>query len=76
MIHLKYLVDRVESDTQDAVTFSPLMQESMKQQFPKSTVITEKIIDEIAQKLNINLTDNERIYFLIHIQRIIQEEKN
>jgi transcriptional antiterminator len=74
MIHLKYLVDRMENNDQDAVTLSPIVIESLKKQFPESTAITKKVIDDITEKLNITLTDNEKIYFLIHIQRIIQEK--
>lgn len=75
MIHLKYLVERLENHTQDQTTFEPKMGQYLDTEFPQSNKITQNIINELTEKLNITLTEDERIYFLIHIQRLVKENK-
>lgn len=74
MIHLKYLVERLENHTQDTTTFESKMGQYFDSEFPQSTQITQKIIDELTEQLGITLTEDERIYFLIHIQRLIKKD--
>jgi len=38
--------------------------------------ISGKICDELEKNLKIVLNENERIYFIMHIQRLIQENEN
>lgn len=73
MIHLQYLVDRVENKTQDSQDLSNIISNNLKEKYPKTYAISQEITGELENKLNIYLTENERLYFIIHIQRLIQE---
>ena len=73
MVHLQYLVDRVENKNQDSQDLSNIISNNLKEKYPKTYAISQEITRELEDKLNIYLTENERLYFIIHIQRLIQE---
>lgn len=73
MVHLQYLVDRVENKNQDSQDLSNIISNNLKEKYSKTYAISQEITRELEDKLNIYLTENERLYFIIHIQRLIQE---
>lgn len=75
MIHLEYLVERMEDNIQDGQEFSEVIINDLYKKYPISFEIADEIAKEIFQRLSISLTENERLYFLIHIQRLINEKE-
>ncbi|KRL85889.1 PRD domain-containing protein [Lacticaseibacillus pantheris] len=73
MIHLQYMVERVKANDQDAQTLSSEIYREYQQKFPRSYGIAAEIADQLEKQLQVQLTENERLYFIIHIQRLIQE---
>lgn len=76
MIHLQYLVERVEDNTQDEQTISSDIAADFQGKYPQSYQIANEIATELETKLSISLSENERLYFIIHIQRLIQEQED
>ncbi|TDG69730.1 hypothetical protein C5L30_001863 [Companilactobacillus farciminis] len=74
MIHLQYLVARIQTHEQDKRILNRDIESDFQKLYPKSYQIASEICDKIQRRLDINLNDNELLYFLIHIQRIIQEK--
>ncbi|WPC16602.1 PRD domain-containing protein [Pediococcus inopinatus] len=76
MIHLQYLVERVQNETLDDQVLSNNIEQDFHRLYPMSYEISGKICDELEKNLKIVLNENERIYFIMHIQRLIQENEN
>lgn len=74
MIHLQYLVARIQTDEQDKQELNQNIESDFQKLYPKSYKIASEICDEIQTRLEIKLNDNELVYFVIHIQRLIQEK--
>ncbi|WP_229239900.1 PRD domain-containing protein [Companilactobacillus futsaii] len=74
MIHLQYLVARIQTHEQDKRILNQDIESDFRKLYPKSYKIASEICDKIQRRLDITLNDNELLYFLIHIQRIIQEK--
>jgi transcriptional antiterminator len=74
MIHLQYMVERVEENTQDDQIFSAEIYREYQQKFPQSYNIAAEIARQLEAQLDVHLTENERLYFIIHIQRLLQEK--
>ncbi|EGF46629.1 transcription antiterminator lacT, partial [Lacticaseibacillus rhamnosus MTCC 5462] len=45
----------------------------LEQNYPRSYQIASEIFDEIKDQLYRNMSEDERLYFIIHIQRLINE---
>lgn len=73
MIHLQYLVARLQTNEQDKRVLNQSIESDFQKLYPKSYQIANEICDKIQKRLDINLNDNELVYFVIHIQRLIQE---
>ena len=73
MIHLQYLVERLNTDEQDEADLDPKIGQDFKRLYPKSFAIAMEICTELEKALQIKLNENEHVYFIIHIQRLIQE---
>lgn len=73
MIHLQYLAGRLDKP-EDKKEISPSLEIEMKKSYPDSFEIASEMYDELQIRLDKSLGSNELIYFIIHIQRLIQEE--
>lgn len=73
MVHLQYLSQRLDNTTQDS-GFDKKFELEMERDYPGSTDIAKQIADAIKDSLNVELTSKELLYFIIHIQRITQED--
>ena len=73
MIHLQYLIDRLQRGNTDAVAIVPEVANELEQNYPRSYQIASEIFDEIKDQLYRNMSEDERLYFIIHIQRLINE---
>lgn len=73
MIHLQYLIDRLQRVDTYAVTIVPEVATELKQNYPQSYKIASEIFDEIKDQLYRSMSEDERLYFIIHIQRLINE---
>ncbi|CAJ1189486.1 Transcription antiterminator LicT [Companilactobacillus paralimentarius] len=74
MIHLQYLVARIQTDEQDKRILNQNIESDFQKLYPKSYKISNEICNKIETGLNITLNDNELVYFVIHVQRLIQEK--
>lgn len=74
MIHLQYLVARLQTNEQDKRGLNQNIESDFQKLYPKSYKIASEICTKIQDRLNITLNDNELVYFVIHIQRLIQEK--
>lgn len=74
MIHLQYLVARIQTNEQDKRILNQNIEADFQKLYPKSYKIANEICNKIESRLNITLNDNELVYFVIHIQRLIQEK--
>ncbi|WDT65541.1 PRD domain-containing protein [Companilactobacillus crustorum] len=74
MIHLQYLVARLQTDEEDKRVLNQDIESDFQKLYPKSYRIASEICEKIQKRLQIKLNDNELIYFVIHIQRLIQEK--
>ena len=73
MVHLQYLSQRLNNMSQDT-KFDRKIEIEMESNYPGSTNIAKQISLAIEQKLGIALNSKELLYFIIHIQRITQED--
>ncbi|QVI35247.1 transcription antiterminator lact [Lacticaseibacillus chiayiensis] len=73
MIHLQYLIDRLQRVDTDSVAIIPEVATELEQNYPRSYQIASEIFDEIKEKLYRDISEDERLYFIIHIQRLINE---
>ncbi|OAU37005.1 transcription antiterminator lact, partial [Lacticaseibacillus rhamnosus] len=51
----------------------PEVATELKQNYPQSYKIASEIFDEIKYQLYRSMSEDERLYFIIHIQRLINE---
>ncbi|MQS74873.1 PRD domain-containing protein [Lactobacillus halodurans] len=73
MIHLQYLAGRLD-EPEDKKELNPNLEVEMRNSYPDSFEIANDIYEAIQEKLGKDLSSNELIYFIIHIQRLIQED--
>ncbi|MCI1892398.1 MAG: PRD domain-containing protein [Schleiferilactobacillus harbinensis] len=73
MIHLQYLVERLHNHEMDDHVLSANIESDFHRLYPKSFEIATKVCDDLEAQLEITLNENERVYFIIHVQRLIQE---
>ncbi|WP_155286838.1 transcription antiterminator LacT [Lacticaseibacillus zhaodongensis] len=73
MIHLQYLVDRIKHSDHSGTVILPKVISELENSYPKSYVIASEIFNEIKKKIYPEISEDERLYFVIHIQRLIAE---
>ena len=71
MIHLTYLINRLQMNQQDNASLINL-EEYVKSDYPQAYQIGQAIYDLIEQELKIDLSRSERVYLVIHIQRLLK----
>lgn len=76
MIHLQYLAGRLNDSDDDDKEFSENLEKEMKKSYPGSFKIAKEIYDSLQSQLSVELNSSELLYFIIHIQRLIQEKSN
>lgn len=76
MVHLQYLVDRVNVVDDTASEFNESLEKSLEQSYPVSSRIAIEMVNNLEDQLNTKLSNNEKLYFIIHIQRIINEQQD
>lgn len=73
MIHLQYLVDRIRRTDATGMVISQQMIRETEHDYPRSYHIASEIFGKIRRRLYADIGEDERFYFIVHIQRIIQE---
>lgn len=71
MIHLNYFVDRLNDQVAEQNLFSQNLETTIKNDYPKAYEIGNLIFDLISQKTGKQLSDGERVYLAMHIQRLL-----
>lgn len=74
MIHLHYLAGRLDNEDSEDRDFSDKLESEMRKEYPRSSKIAKEIYSNLQEKLGTNLSSNELLYFIIHIQRLTQEK--
>lgn len=73
MIHLQYLVDRLQHSEDKATAINPQIVAELESSYPKSYDIATEIFNKIKKNIYPDMSEDERLYFVIHIQRLITE---
>ncbi|MDQ0999649.1 beta-glucoside operon transcriptional antiterminator [Neobacillus niacini] len=68
--HLKFFAQRLYSKNY-IEDDDPFLYESFKQKHKEAFICTEKINDYIENQFDYSLTNNEKLYLAIHIQRVV-----
>ena len=71
MIHLTYLINQLQTNQQDETSLIN-MEEFVKSDYPQAYQIGQAIYDVIEKELDIDLSRSERVYLVIHIQRLLK----
>ncbi|KRN65866.1 transcriptional antiterminator [Pediococcus cellicola] len=74
MVHLQYLVDRLNQSENHGSAFTESLENSLEKSYPSSARIAKEIYNNLQKQLSATLGDNEKLYFIIHIQRLINEQ--
>ena len=69
MIHLRYMLERLENTEVDP--FAEKLESKLKKEYPEAYGISEEIYRIINDSLGLRLAPSEKVYFMIHIQRLI-----
>ncbi|MDU8038050.1 MAG: transcription antiterminator [Streptococcus sp.] len=70
MIHLNYFLDYLDRSREDNQSLLD-MEDHIKQSYPKAFEIGSKIYDVITQYTGLDLYKSERVYLVLHIQRLL-----
>jgi len=70
MIHLNYFLDYLDRSRDDNQSLLD-MEDHIKQSYPKAFEIGSKIYDVITQYTGLDLYKSERVYLVLHIQRLL-----
>lgn len=70
MIHLRYMLER-ENNTEELDSFTKKMDAELRQNYPKAYQLSEEIVQIINDNMGITLSSNEKVYFTLHIQRLM-----
>lgn len=73
--HVDYLLKRTLKNDQIKSTNSK-MYETLKKQYPHTHNCADKISELLSEKLSIQLNDEEKLYLMLHINRLCSREKN
>ncbi|WP_427910848.1 PRD domain-containing protein [Pediococcus parvulus] len=74
MVHLQYLVDRLNQSDTHVSDFTESLERNLESSYPNSAKIAKEIYDNLQKQLSATLSNNEKLYFIIHIQRLINEQ--
>ncbi|MDA9471897.1 PRD domain-containing protein [Enterococcus sp. 5H] len=70
MIHLRYVLERTSQETEND-PFAEKMAFELKKDYPAAFQISEEIYQIIHDSMGIQLNTHEKVYFTIHIQRLM-----
>ncbi len=70
MIHLNYFLDYLDRSRDDNQSLLD-MEEHIKNTYPKAFEIGSKIYEVITQETSLDLYKSERVYLVLHIQRLL-----
>lgn len=70
MIHLNYFLDYLDRSRDDNQSLLD-MEEHIKNTYPEAFEIGSKIYEVIAQETSLDLYKSERVYLVLHIQRLL-----
>ena len=70
MIHLNYFLDYLDRSRDDNQSLLD-MEEHIKTTYPQAFEIGSKIYEVIAQETGVDLYKSERVYLVLHIQRLL-----
>ena len=70
MIHLNYFLDYLDRSRDDNQSLLD-MEKHIKQTYPRAFEIGSKIYDVITQHTGLDLYKSERVYLVLHIQRLL-----
>ncbi|MFD2388684.1 PRD domain-containing protein [Enterococcus rivorum] len=74
VMHLRYYIKRIQQEEQFIDSNEPLF-ETMKENSPKAYECSIAIAELIQQTLKVKSTDDELLYLMIHINRIIKNNQ-
>lgn len=70
MIHLTYLINRLQTSQQDETSLVN-MEDFVKSDYPKAFRIGQAIHRILEQEFKLDLSRSERVYLVLHIQRLL-----
>ncbi|MCU7357978.1 MULTISPECIES: PRD domain-containing protein [Enterococcus] len=73
MIHLNYFADRL-NQPEEQVIFSKNLETNIKTDYPNAYEIGHEIYQLISDYAGRKLSDSERVYLAIHIQRLLRKK--
>lgn len=74
MIHLKYMIER-EDEQEHLDALAQRFQDGLIDEYPEAYRIAKDIIEIAKESAGAKLTENEEIYLMIHIERLLQRKK-
>ena len=72
--HLKYLIQRLQSG--NITSGNEEMYEVVKEKYPETYELSEKICLYLGKQLNVRITDEEKLYLMLHINRLTDKPEN
>ena len=70
--HLKYLIQRLQDG--DFEAGNEEMYEVMKQKYSNINLVNEKICEYLGKELNVIINESEKLYLMMHINRLSEKE--
>lgn len=71
MIHLTYFIERLEQEDSNSNVSMKSLEAHIKKDYPEAYQVGERIYEMICQRLGGNLNPNEKVYLVIHVQRLL-----
>ncbi|MGO2696813.1 PRD domain-containing protein [Bavariicoccus seileri] len=71
MIHLTYLLERVDLENDSDTTFTKKFEKQLSEDYPTAYQIGTAIYEKINDFIGREMAKSERVYFTIHIQRLL-----
>lgn len=73
MIHLNYFLKNIGGQGEPKNQLSLEFEETLKRNYPKADEISSEIYKLLSVKLDCQLSRSERVYFTIHVQRLLTD---
>ena len=70
MVHLSYFLDYIDRSRKDNMSLLG-MEEHLEVSYPKAFEIGNRIYNVIAREPEVDLFHSERIYIVLHVQRLL-----
>ena len=70
MVHLSYFLDYIDRSRKDNMSLLG-MEEHLEVSYPKAFEIGNRIYNVIARETEVDLFHSERIYIVLHVQRLL-----